>query len=114
MLFGDRFPFRYLTEDYGLDYYAAFTGCSAETEASFETIVFLARKADELGAKTIYTIENSDKSIAQTIINSTASKDQTIAELNSLQSVSMAQADGGDSYISLMRRNYDVLKETLK
>ena len=114
LLFGDRFPFRYLTDDYGLTYYAAFVGCSAETEASFETIVFLARKADELGAKTIYTIENSDKSIAQTIINSTASKDQTIAELNSLQSVSMAQADGGDSYISLMRRNYDVLKETLK
>ena len=114
LIFGDRFPFRYFTDDYGLDYYAAFVGCSAETEASFETIVFLARKADELGAKTIYTIENSDKSIAQTIINSTASKDQTIAELNSLQSVSMAQADGGDSYISLMRRNYDVLKETLK
>ena len=114
LIFGDRFPFRYFTDDYGLDYYAAFVGCSAETEASFETIVFLARKADELGAKTIYTIEKSDKSIAQTIINSTASKDQTIAELNSLQSVSMAQADGGDSYISLMRRNYDVLKETLK
>ena len=114
LIFGDRFPFRYFTDDYGLDYYAAFVGCSAETEASFETIVFLARKADELGAKTIYTIENSDKSIAQTIINSTASNDQTIAELNSLQSVSMAQADGGDSYISLMRRNYDVLKETLK
>ena len=114
LIFGDRFPFRYFTDDYGLDYYAAFVGCSAETEASFETVVFLARKADELGTKTIYTIENSDKSIAKTIINSTAAKDQTIAELNSLQSVSRAQADGGDSYISLMRGNYEVLKETLK
>ncbi|MBR5089363.1 MAG: zinc ABC transporter substrate-binding protein [Ruminiclostridium sp.] len=114
VVFGDRFPFRYFVDDYGLDYYAAFIGCSAETEASFETIVFLAQKADEIGAKTIYTIENSDKSIAQTIINSTTAKNQTIAELNSLQSVSRAQADGGDTYISLMRKNYEVLKDTLK
>ena len=114
LIFGDRFPFRYFTDDYGLDYYAAFVGCSAETEASFETVVFLAQKADELNAKTIYTIENSDKSIAQTIINSTAAKDGKIAELNSLQSVSREQADGGETYISLMRKNYEVLKETLK
>lgn len=114
LIFGDRFPFRYFTDDYGLDYYAAFVGCSAETEASFETIVFLAQKADELGAKTIYTIENSDKGIANTIINSTTAKDQKIAELNSLQSISKTQADGGDSYVSLMRKNYEVLKETLK
>ena len=114
LIFGDRFPFRYFTDDYGLDYYAAFVGCSAETEASFETVVFLAQKADELNAKTIYTIENSDKSIAQTIINRTAAKDGKIAELNSLQSVSREQADGGETYISLMRKNYEVLKETLK
>ncbi len=114
LIFGDRFPFRYFTDDYGLDYYAAFVGCSAETEASFETIVFLAQKADELGAKTIYTIEYSDKAIANTIINSTAAKDQKTAELNSLQSISKTQADGGDSYVSLMRKNYEVLKETLK
>ncbi len=114
LVFGDRFPFRYFTEDYGLDYYAAFAGCSAETEASFETIVFLANKVDELGAKTIYTIEKSDKSIAQTIINSTKNKDQTIAELNSIQSVNSMQADGGVTYISLMRENLEVLKTTLK
>lgn len=114
VVFGDRFPFRYFTDDYGLDYYAAFVGCSAETEASFETIVFLANKVDELGCKTIYTIEKSDKSIAQTIINSTTSKDQTIAELNSIQSVSSAQAADGATYISLMRGNLEVLKNTLK
>lgn len=113
LIFGDRFPFRYFVDDYGLDYYAAFAGCSAETEASFETIVFLAQKADELDSKTIYTIENSDKSVAQTIISNTQSKDQTIAELNSLQSVSLEQADAGDTYISLMRKNLGVLQETL-
>lgn len=68
LLFGDRFSFRYLVDDYGLDYYAAFVGCSAETEASFETIIFLAEKADELGLKHILTIEKSDQKIARAII----------------------------------------------
>ncbi len=113
LIFGDRFPFRYFTEDYGLDYYAAFAGCSAETEASFETIVFLSQKLDELGCGTVYTIEGSDKSVAQTVINSTQAKDQTIAELDSLQSVNRAQTDAGATYISLMRENYEVLRETL-
>lgn len=114
MVFGDRFPFRYFTDDYGLDYYAAFVGCSAETEASFETIVFLAEKLNELGCSTVYTIENSDKSIAETIIASSQSKNQTIAELNSLQSVSRAEIDSGATYISLMEKNCEVLKATLK
>lgn len=114
LVFGDRFPFRYFLDDYGLDYYAAFAGCSAETEASFETIVFLAQKMDELGNKTIYTIENSDKSVARTIIESTAAKDQQIAELNSLQSVGRADIEAGATYLSLMRTNYEVLAETLK
>ncbi len=76
-MFGDRFPFRYFVDDYSLDYFAAFVGCSAETEASFETVIFLAQKVDELGCKAIYTIENSDKKIAETIKSSTQSKDQT-------------------------------------
>ena len=67
VLFGDRFPFRYLTDDYGLDYYAAFTGCSAETEASFETIIFLTKKIDELSLHTVLTIEGRDHRIAKTI-----------------------------------------------
>ena len=76
---------------YGLDYFAAFAGCSAETEASFDTIVFLAEKMDELGCGTIFTIENSDHKIAQTIIDNTKAKNQNIAEMNSLQSVSKDQ-----------------------
>ena len=112
IVFGDRFPFRYFVDDYGLDYYAAFIGCSAETEASFETIAFLADKVKELDCKTVYTLENSDKSIAETIIK-TSGKNTEIAELNSLQSVSKDEISSGASYLSLMQKNYDVLKETL-
>lgn len=113
LVFGDRFPFRYLCDDYGLDYYAAFVGCSAETEASFETIAFLAQKTDELGANTIFTIENSDGKIAQAIINSTKKKDVKTAVLDSLQSASKSQIESGASYISLMEKNCETLKAAL-
>lgn len=113
LVFGDRFPFRYFVDDYGLDYFAAFIGCSAETEASFETITFLADKVKELDCKTIFTLENSSKDIANTII-STSGKPLDIAELNSLQSVSKDDIAGGASYISLMQKNYDVLAGVLK
>ncbi len=114
LLFGDRFPFRYFTEDYGLDYYAAFVGCSAETEAAFETVVFLANKLDELGLDTVYTIESSDGSLARTIIENTKDKNQQIAVLNSIQSVTAQQVADGTTYLSLMQQNYDVLKAHLK
>lgn len=113
LIFGDRFPFRYFTDDYGLKYYAAFVGCSAETEASFSTIAFLAEKADELGAGTIFTIEGSDKSIARSVIESTSSGDIEIAELDSVQSVSDDKVKSGATYIDIMKSNYDVLKEAL-
>ena len=113
LIFGDRFPFRYFTEDYGFDYYAAFAGCSAETEASFETITFLAGKVDELGAKTVYTIENSDGKIAQAIIDSTKSKDAKTAVLDSIQSVNADRVKSGETYLSIMQKNYEVLKDTV-
>ncbi|MDE6776752.1 MAG: metal ABC transporter substrate-binding protein, partial [Oscillospiraceae bacterium] len=78
LIFADRFPFRYFADDYGFDYYAVFTGCSTETEASFETILFLAQKIDELHAETIFKIENSSDAIAKSIIASTSEKNQTI------------------------------------
>ena len=68
LLFADRFPFRYLTDDYNLTYYAAFTGCSAETDASFETITFLAGTLDELKLPVVLTIENSDQKVAKAVI----------------------------------------------
>ena len=113
LVFGDRFPFRYFVDDYGLDYYAAFIGCSAETEASFETIAFLSDKIKELDCKAIFTLENSDKGIANTII-STSGKDVEIVELNSLQSVSNDDISKGASYISIMQKNYDVLAGVMK
>jgi len=114
LLFGDRFPFRYMTEDYGLDYYAAFVGCSAETEASFETIAFLAGKVDELGLSCVMTIEGSDHRIAETIIANTASKDQQILTMDSLQSVTGAAVEEGADYLAMMEKNLTVLEEALK
>ena len=113
LIFGDRFPFRYFADDYGLDYYAAFTGCSAETEASFETVTFLADKVKELDCKTIFILESSDSGIADTII-STSGRSVEIAELNSLQSVSREDIAGGATYISLMQGNCDVLAGALE
>lgn len=114
LLFGDRFPFRYLTDDYKLDYYAAFSGCSAESEASFETIVFLADKVDELGLKAIMQIESSDGSIAKTIRDNTKSKDQEILTLDSMQSVTQKQLSDGVTYLNIMQSNLEVLKKALE
>ena len=113
ILVGDRFPFRYLVDDYGLKYSAAFVGCSAETEASFDTITFLSGKLDELGLKNVVTIENSDQKIAKTIIENTKNKDQGLVVLNSLQSVSQKEIDGGLTYLSVMKDNLEVLKKAL-
>ncbi len=113
LLFGDRFPFRYMIEDYNLDYYAAFIGCSAETEASFETIAFLSGKVDELNLKHVMIIEGSDGKIASTIISNTKTKDQEILKLNSMQSVTSADAESGTAYLSVMEQNLDVLREAL-
>ena len=114
LLFGDRFPFRYLTEDYGLDYYAAFIGCSAETEASFETIVFLSGKVDELRLHSIITIEGTDHRIAETVVRNTQNKDQKILTMDSMQSVTAVDARNGAGYLEIMKKNLSTLKEALK
>ena len=74
VLFGDRFPFRYLVDDYGINYYAAFAGCSSETSASFKTVVFLSGKIDELGLSKVLVIENSGEQVAKTVIENTKNK----------------------------------------
>ncbi|MCR5836652.1 MAG: metal ABC transporter substrate-binding protein [Lachnospiraceae bacterium] len=114
LLFGDRFPFRYLTDDYGLDYYAAFVGCSAETEASFETIVFLAKKVDELNLPAILTIEGSDGKIADTIRANTEKAKPEMLQLNSIQSVTSKDVKNGVNYLSIMEDNLKVVEEALK
>ena len=114
LLFADRFPFRYLVDDYGLKYYAAFIGCSAETEASFETIAFLAGKVDELNLKVILKIESSDGKIANTVKTNTRDKDQQILTMDSIQSATSKEYKNGRNYLSIMEKNLDVLKEAVK
>ena len=114
LLFGDRFPFRYFVDDYGLRYYAAFVGCSAETEASFETIIFLTNKVDELSLNNVCQIESGDGKIARTIIQSSKNKNAKILTFDSMQSTTIKDVIKGASYLSIMQKNLDVLKEALK
>ncbi|MCD8325538.1 MAG: metal ABC transporter substrate-binding protein [Lachnospiraceae bacterium] len=113
LLFGDRFPFRYLTEEYGLDYYAAFAGCNADAEASFKTIVFLIEKLDELKLPAILIIDGTDDALAQTIRMNTQTADQEILVLDSMQSVSGEEAAAGASWLGMMEENLAVLKTAL-
>lgn len=114
LVFTDRFPFFYMADDYDLNYYAAFTGCSAESEASFETVALLAQKIDELGLKNVITIENRTHKIPETVIESTKEKSQTILTMNSLQSVTEKQITEGITYLEVMKSNLDVLKTALQ
>ena len=113
VLFGDRFPFRYLVDDYGLRYYAAFAGCSTETEASFETVSFLAKKVDELGLPCVLTIEGNNHKLAETIVRSTAGKKQKVLTMDSMQSTTSKDVANGATYLSVMEKNLSVLKEAL-
>ena len=113
VLFGDRFPFRYLVDDYGLSYYAAFTGCSAESEASFETVSFLAKKVDELKLPCVLTIEGKNYKIAETIVENTAEKNQKILTMDSMQSTTSEDVANGTTYLSVMEQNLSMLKEAL-
>ena len=113
LIFGDRFPFRYLVDDYNLNYYAAFVGCSAETEASFKTVIFLANKMDELDSNYIFKIESGDTKLAKTIIQNSNKKNAQILVLDSMQSVTSKQASN-TSYLKIMNENLETLKEGLK
>ena len=113
LLFADRFPFRYLMEEYGLSYFAAFPGCSAEAEASFETLLFLVNKVDELELPAILTIETGDGRLAASVRDNSRAKDQEILTLNSMQSVTGAQAAAGVTWLSLMEEDLEVLRRAL-
>lgn len=113
ILFGDRFPFRYMADDYGLTYYAAFAGCSAESEASFETITFLAQKVDSLKLPVILTIDGSDHKIAESIQKAAESKNQEILTMDSMQSVTANDVVNGETYLNVMEDNLNVLSQAL-
>ncbi len=113
VLFADRFPFLYLMKDYGLEYDAAFPGCSTETEASFETVIFLAGRLDEYALPAVLVMEDGDQRIAETVIANTADKDQEILALDSMQSVTAADIGQGVTYLSIMQENLAALRKAL-
>lgn len=110
LIFGDRFPFRYFVEDYKLNYYAAFPGCSSETEPSTATVAFLIDKVKEESINTIFYIEFSNHNIADTIAESTNAK---TAMLHSCHNVSLEDIENNASYYSIMENNYNTLKGAL-
>lgn len=114
ILFGDRFPFRYLVDDYGLRYYAAFVGCSAETEAGFDTISFLAKRVDEWKLPCVLTIEGAQHKIAETVVRNTTAKNQKVLTMDSMQSTTTQDVKNGTTYLSVMEKNLSVLKEALR
>ena len=113
LVFADRYPFRYLAHDYGLTCYAAFSGCSAESEASFATILALVRHVEENSLPYVMVLENSTQGIAKQVIDNTKSKDQGILTLNSLQSVTREDIGNGATYLDLMKEDLAVLKTAL-
>lgn len=113
LVFGDRFPFRYMVDDYGLKYYAAFVGCSAESEASFNTIVFLSEKVNELNLQRVCKIESGNGKIAKTVISNSKNRKAKVVTFDSLQSTTKRQIKKGATYLKVMESNLDVLKEAL-
>ena len=113
LVFADRYPFRYLAHDYGLTCYAAFSGCSAESEASFATILTLVKHVEENALPYVMVLENSTQKTARTVIENTKSKDQGILVLNSLQSVSREDIESGATYLGLMKEDLAILQTAL-
>ena len=113
ILFADRYPFKYLLEDYGIGHVAAFPGCSAETEASFETILSLSDAVDHLGLNAVAILHKSKPDLAQTIIKNSGNRDAQILTLNSMQSVTKSDIQAGTTYLSIMEQNLEVLEKAL-
>ncbi|MDO5022916.1 MAG: metal ABC transporter substrate-binding protein, partial [Eubacteriales bacterium] len=113
LLFGDRFPFRYLVDDYGLEYFAAFEGCSAESEASFETIAFLANKLKELKLSGIIILDGSTGNIAKAVVGASSMEDVETLILDSMQTMDKDRINSGENYIGIMEQNLETLKKAL-
>ena len=110
LVFGDRFPIRYFAEEYGLDYYAAFPGCSSESEPSASTLAFLIDKVRKEQIPVVFSIEFSNGNIARAICESTDAVQRTFY---SCHNVTKEQMLGGATYVSMMRENLDVIREAL-
>ncbi len=113
LVFADRFPFRYLFDDYNLEYYSAFNGCAAETEASFATMTRLINYINDENLSSVMVTESSDKKMAKTIVANTSTKDQKIYTLDSMQSVNSMAIENGTTYLSIIESNLKVLEKAL-
>ena len=110
IIVGDRFPLRYFVDDYGIKYYAAFPGCSEQTEANVKTVSFLVKKIKEDKIPAVFKIELSNGLIAETLAKETGAK---ILEIQSAHNISEKDFERGVTYVDLMERNFEVLKEAL-
>ena len=110
MVFGDRFPLRYFAEEFGIDYYAAFPGCSTQTEPSAATIAFLTDKVREEHIPTVWYIEFSNHLVADSIAESTGVK---TAMFHTCHNISPEELESGATYVSLMEENLEALRENL-
>ncbi len=113
VIVADRFPFAYMMEDYGIEYYAAFPGCSTESEADFETVVFLAEKVQEYNADILLITESGTDTLANTVFENAKMSGET-AVLHSMQVVYNSDVEAGASYLGYMEVNLEVLLEVLK
>ncbi len=110
LVFADRFPFLYLVRQYGLDYAAAFPSCTADTEPTPQTMLGLIQRVVNDGIPVIYTIELSTQAVARAIAEETGA---AIRELHSMQTVTQAQFDAGETWVSLMQKNVEAIREGL-
>lgn len=110
LLFADRFPFAYLTHDYGVAHLAAFTGCSSESEITAETFTHLIEHTNELSLPCILMLDGSDGKTAKTVSNATGAK---ILTVDSLQTVSETDIKNGATYYDTMTKNLEIFKEAL-
>ncbi len=110
MIFGDRFPFRYFAEAYGLDYYAAFSGCASDTEPSAATMAFLINKVQDENIETVLKMELSNENIAKAIAEAT---NADVKEFYSCHNLTAEQFADGETYLSLMEKNVETLREVL-
>lgn len=110
MIFGDRFPFRYFADEYGLEYYAAFPGCAGDTEPSAATMAFLIEKVREEKVPAVLKMELSNDDIANAVAEATGTE---VKVLYSCHNLSADDFENGETYLSMMQKNVETLKEVL-
>lgn len=113
MLFADRFPFVYMLSDYGVHYKAAFEGCTTDVDAGFDTVLSLIKEAEAHSLRYIMITESSDGSLARTVAGSVDGYTPKILTLDSLQAITQGRIDGGETYLSVMEKNFEVFKTAI-